>query len=86
MDSPLPILHLFFSIDGTPMTDKFIIYANDSDEKDANCKAKSFLCKGMSSRLPFIVTKRDILKGDELTYCYGNYEYEWRTVSSTFKD
>ena len=62
------------------MVDKLMIYANDSDEKDANCKAKSFLCNGMSSRLPFIVTKRDISKGDELTYCYGNYEYEWRIV------
>ena len=62
------------------MRGKVLIYANDSEERDANCKAKSFLCHGMPSRLPFIVTKRDILKGDELTYCYGNYEYEWRMV------
>ena len=65
-----------YSIDGTGQR-KLIIYANDSREKDANCVAR-LVCTDSDLSGPFIVTKRDVEKGEELTYSYGNYPYEWR--------
>lgn len=54
-----------------------IVFANDSPEKTANCVAR-FIETSYGTYGPFIVTKRDIAKNEELTYSYGNYPYEWR--------
>lgn len=51
---------------------------NDRPDKDANCIARQLKTKTCGVQGPFIYTKRDILKDEELTYDYGNYPYEWR--------
>ena len=46
----------------------------------ANCVTRMFKTqKGAIG--PCIVAKRDIPKGEEITYSYGMKPYEWRTVN-----
>lgn len=70
----------FFSIDGTvAIEEKLIVFAND-DNANFNCKAKSIKYDDSKCPLPFIVTMHDIARGEEITYNYGNYKFEWRNV------
>ena len=57
-----------------------MIFANDEPHQKATCFAKSLHINGEFH--PFIITKTDILRGQELTWDYGNgKEYPWRSVS-----
>lgn len=76
-----PFYLLFFSIDGTHERRRLLIFANDSVPKDANCKACRVETLEDTTR-PCIITKRDIAKGEEITYSYGDYAYEWRVKKS----
>ena len=78
-------IFFLFSIDGTVSLDKFIPFANDQVNQLANCKAIGIQCHKVGTKLPFIVTKRDVFAGEELTYSYGSYEFEWRKVNKSSK-
>lgn len=70
----------FCRIDGTDEKHKkLLIYANDADERSANCVTRMFKTKKCTIG-PCIVAKRDIPKDEEITYSYGRKPYEWRTV------
>jgi hypothetical protein len=52
-----------------------LVFANDEVEKKANCVARP-----TEWGRPAIVAKRDIAVDEEILYCYGHYDYEWRKV------
>ena len=62
-----------------------IIYINDSPKAAANCEAILVSFSKAEKARPFIVSKRLIFKNEEITYSYGDKDYEWRKVRSSIR-
>ena len=73
------IIH--FSIDASEEDGSFGRLIND-DHKTPNLKVKTVQVNGLPHLCLFSI--RDVVAGEELTYCYGDAEWPWRTQVRRF--